>query len=235
MSKLVITTVGASLLEKDKLKGVKGWIDTKTENDIDNLIAGNVITQRNYDKIVQDYFSAVTDLRDYSAEIASLKLMKLNRDEDRVVLLFSDTPEGAFCARGNAIYINEHIAQCESVNGTNKDVRKIRGLKIDTAKDFILMGLNNLRAIVVDLFKNKRDKDEIYFNFTGGYKGEIPLITILAKNWFNGVPLFYLFEPKNKKPELIKMIVKENKIEMYTGKTKEIIEILPNGEVEISG
>ena len=61
------------------------------------------------------------------------------------------------------------------------------------------------------------------------------LITILAKNWFNGVPLFYLFEPKNKKPELIKMIVKENQIEMYTGKTKEIIEILPNGEVEISG
>ena len=114
--------------------------------------------------------------------------MKLNRDEDRVVLLFSDTPEGAFCARGNAIYINEHIAQCESVNGTNKDVRKIRGLKIDTAKDFILMGLNNLRAIVVDLFKNKRDKDEIYFNFTGGYKGEIPLLIILKTHI---LPVFY--------------------------------------------
>lgn len=194
MSKLVITTVGTSLLDKKGLEGTKGWIEKKSNGEIDNLIAGKSLGgQKEKDMKVQEYLENNLQLKDYSAEIASLKLINLNKNEDRVILLFSDTSSCAFCARSNAIYISKYIAQCELGNGQDKDVRKIHGMEAKEAKKFV-EGLPRLKDLL-DEFEQQANaqKRELVFNITGGYKGLIPLITFFSRRLPHKT-LYYLYQ-----------------------------------------
>ena len=182
MAKLVITTVGTSLLEKQDITKVREWIKYKSATDVDYIITGNSGgEQYHYDSLVQSYLQQPDLLlKDTTAEIASLLKMDLNKEQDRVVLLFSDTPGGAVCARANAIYINEYLAKCELGNGSDKDVRKIDGLEVkdpDKFKRALYKLIDVIKEFQTDQYSSNYD---VLFNITGGYKGAIPYISMYA-------------------------------------------------------
>ena len=199
MSKIVITTVGTSLLEKKDLATVKGWLSKKMKKDIDDLFAGTSPGQEAKDKTVSEYFKTLdtssidnAELEDYSAEISSLKMMLnlkyLNKDNDRVKLLFSDTPDCTFCARANALYIKKHLAKCDYEH----DVIKIDGLEVKEAHTF-LNGLENLISQLEKIKEDAKEKNfDIVFNITGGYKGVIPFISFFARK--HKLSLYYLYQ-----------------------------------------
>jgi len=188
MAKIVITTVGTSLLEKTGLEKVKGWLSQKRKADIENLLKGTAIGQQEKDKTVEEYLVKVKDLKDYPGEISSLKRMNLNKNEDTVKLLFSDTPEGTFCARANALYIQKNLAICDY----SKDIKKIDGLEVKEPQSFV-KGLENLISLLKQIKDEAEDKGkEIVFNITGGYKGIIPFISFFAKK--RQIKLYYLYQ-----------------------------------------
>jgi putative CRISPR-associated protein (TIGR02619 family) len=188
MAKIVITTVGTSLLEKTGLEKVKGWLSQKRKADIDNLLKGTAIGQQEKDKTVEEYLVKVKNLEDYPGEISSLKRMKLNKDADRVKLLFSDTPEGAFCARAIALYIQKDLAICDY----SKDIKKIDDLEVKKPQSF-LKGLENLISLL-EKIKDEVEKEgnEIVINITGGYKGIIPFISFFAEE--HQKKIYYLYQ-----------------------------------------
>jgi putative CRISPR-associated protein (TIGR02619 family) len=144
----------------------------------------------------------VTDGPFAPAEIASLWKLGLNKDQDRVVLLYSDTPEGIFCARVLALYINQHIAQCELGDGSDKDVRKIKGLQVKDANEFKQTGLNELKNSIENITEMYRQIDERILNITGGFKVAIPYLTVLA--WDYLMVIIYLYEESDSLIEIKK-------------------------------
>jgi len=210
-SKLVITTVGTSFIEKLGMENVKDHDGSFVENSIYNPDLSRNILERCKKQSTEEaeaYFSAdnhlmkqaleclIKNLTDpdthakfATAEIASLWKIGLKKN-DRVVLLYSDTPEGVFCARVNAMFISQSkMARCELGHDADKDVRKVAGLKIKDEKEFKDMGLKNLEKIIDELVKNQ----EVWIlNITGGFKGVVPWASIFA--WNNNGIIAYIFE-----------------------------------------
>ena len=181
MTKLIITTVGTSLLDKKIHAGFNKWINMRQQNQIPQLFKKEAPAQQKYEEHVMEYFLKMTRRKDYTAEIASLKLMEINKEEDRVVLLASDTFSGVFCALMNQFYINENIALCEPGNGDDKDLRIIKGLEAKEASRFV-DGLNNLSDLLWEFdAEAAKQGRELIFNITGGYKGIIPFIAFYAR------------------------------------------------------
>lgn len=139
------------------------------------------------------------------AELSSLYLLLNPREKDsysvpkptdgtkhRVVLLTSDTPEGVFCGRCIADYINENDALKSDLEVQDDDIIIIKGLVGEEATSFQTQGLNSLVEAVVPLVTDKR-YERIVLNLTGGYKGSIPYLTLLGVIYPN-VDIVYLYE-----------------------------------------
>ncbi|MFQ5677214.1 MAG: hypothetical protein ACE5G1_15080 [bacterium] len=148
---------------------------------------------------------------EYSAEIASLRQIGLDKQDDKVILLFSDTPDGAFCAWVNAKFIQ---SEKPAVLNLEKNVIRIPGLNTENAEDFVNIGLRRLITTIEKLVDDYKGY-QIYLNFTGGYKGIIPALTDVAIR--KVLPLYYLFEPDEelKHPELIKILFQSGKLKYY--------------------
>ena len=118
--------------------------------------------------------------------------MNLNSD-DTVILLCSDTPDGAFCGLVNQKYISETM-------GINCELKIIDGLEAKEAKNF-LAGLETIIKLLNDT-KNEsiKSEKELILNITGGYKGVIPFLSLFAKK--NKRKIVYLYQDS----ELIEII-----------------------------
>jgi len=176
MSKVVITTVGTSLGGKELLnKNCRDHIDSLSKKS--NFTADDIINMKDdssnrfLEQCIEYLNNSKRELKDYSAEIASLKLMDLN-GEDKVILLCSDTPDGAFCGLVDQKYISETMKiSCE--------LKIIDGLEASEGEKF-LSGLKNVAKETKKIINENSDYNEVIINITGGFKGAIPMLTVLA-------------------------------------------------------
>lgn len=149
-------------------------------------------------------------MRDSPAEIASLSLMapKLGPD-DRIVLLHSDTGEGAFCAEVLRRVLKRELSDIREARGSYPfsaavEVQRIEGLRVtdepgaqsdddeELEDSFVRRGLasyvEHVWAAYQELYeRSKEHKDAdfpqdkaLIFNVTAGYKGMVPIARDLA-------------------------------------------------------
>lgn len=198
MSKLIITTVGTSVINNELYpKEFNNYIKELTK---DKPLRGeikSIIINRTAEKIK---LSVITNLPKNmsSAEISSIKAFKFNKnlglskDDDVIALFSTDTEDGKFCAEVNKKVL-EKLGWCKVL-----DPITITGLKTkktkeneDISKDFKEVGLKKLNEEVDKLLKNP-DYKQNYFNITGGFKAVIPISTIIA--FEREMSLIYLYE-----------------------------------------
>jgi putative CRISPR-associated protein (TIGR02619 family) len=191
MPKLIITTVGTSLILNE-------IYDKRTYGSTVTLMQkGTKPSEDKYNQIVnssaEKLMTAVNanlEGKNLSAEIASLMAFKngegLGFDtNDLIVLLATNTIDGMFCADVHKKVLDD-LKWCK-VEGP----MKIDGFNTRSANDFKNAGLNNLKQ-TIDGILDGNNRDDKYFNITGGYKGIIPFATIHAFD--KGMKLIYLYE-----------------------------------------
>jgi putative CRISPR-associated protein (TIGR02619 family) len=124
-----------------------------------------------------------------SAEIeSSLQIRKEFGEDIHIMLLASDTVLSRLAAEITA----ECLAPFMDVQfNEKKDV--ISGLQAFNYKEFVGQGIPNLVREVDSRIQSYQD---VYFNITGGYKGAIPYMTIMAQVFHK--PTVYLFEDTKK-------------------------------------
>lgn len=210
MLQTIITHVGASLLEND-------CVAFRWFKDRDSLL-----NELRYERDTSAYLNDATThlvkdlhkrwsseqeqraqrLSESPAEIASLSLLGLGK-HDQVVLLHSDTAEGAFCAELlRRVLSNAQIAPQTDYPFCAEDrvtVQRINGLRVTdlrsdqpgergTLRDtFVREGLTNYVEHVWDAYhelkkriNDYQDEGALSFNVTAGYKGMIPIARDLA-------------------------------------------------------
>lgn len=189
--KRMITTVGTSLFSnyneerkdmKDHLAGIQRkrysrWLDNQERIElireaVTRWMAGN---------------------NNASAEISSiLKLREQLREVLEVHLLCSDTIESALAAERIAEYFANDAHPGIQVHFDAK-VDVIKGLQVEDANSFAQDGMINLVKRFGALAGEYGEyTDDLVLNITGGYKGTIPYLTLLAQVY--NVPIYYLFE-----------------------------------------
>lgn len=198
MSKLIITTVGTSIInnkylitknsDKEKVKDLqKGKISDDDYSDIFNKTVNKL----------KETISNNGPNDKLSAELASLRTFKQTKeyglDENDVIeLLSTDTEDGVFCADVNKKVL-ESLGWCQicepiRIEGLQtKETEKNKNI----TKNFIKYGLKNFDTKVKEIINSKLSHTK-YFNITGGFKGTIPYSTILA--FANEMHLIYLYE-----------------------------------------
>lgn len=138
------------------------------------------------------------------AELASLSL--LGRDEsgrdplgsdDRVILLASDTPSGAFCAATISQTLREGVTGAAPGRVRVVD---IAGLRADDADRFLNVGLLNTAKSLADYRPVAGSDDETLLMASGGYKGLLPYLTPIAMQL--QIPLLYLYEESDRLLEI---------------------------------
>ncbi len=93
-------------------------------------------------------------------------------------------------------YSNIEVIFNDNVKSPNADY--IENLRTDLDEEDIYLGFNNLIEKVIDISKNKNE--ETIINITGGYKGFIPILTIIAQ--LEGLKLNYIYEDSEKLIEI---------------------------------
>lgn len=196
MTKLILTTIGTSIITKKLFPPQFNSEITSIEEgnrprEYENCVKGTVTNLGNifHNKSTNEYLSA---------ELASLRVFKKNKElneDDVIVLLATDTVDGKFCAEVNKKVLDS-LKWCK-IEGPSR----IKGFKTrettpdeDIAKNFVDAGLNNLRNEVERILRSNIF-DTRYFNITGGFKGIIPFATILA--FEKMISLMYLYETSN--------------------------------------
>ena len=196
MSKLIITTVGTSIISNRLFP--EGY-----NTQIEELKSGTRI--RNHERIIDETTAAIKRAIDnngpnklLSAELASLRVFEQNHGiskDDTIVLFSTDTEDCRFCAEVNKKVLNE-LGWCNVPEPVVIEGLKTRRTEKDEdiSKTFMEAGLRKLSEETENIL-NKGSFDEKYFNITGGFKATIPFVTILAFN--KGITLIYLYEESN--------------------------------------
>jgi putative CRISPR-associated protein (TIGR02619 family) len=118
-----------------------------------------------------------------SAETTSiLKFLDKIKSQIYIVPITTDTIESNICAE----IISDYLKKIDNIFVSDSIL--IEGLQVKDNKKFLREGMPKLLA--------RLDKygaqSEVYLNFTGGYKGTIPYLTLWAQ--VNNVKMFYLYE-----------------------------------------
>jgi CRISPR/Cas system-associated protein Csm6 len=188
----IVTTVGASLftnyLEKsDFIKADYKAIKDSLHQDWDNKQSRIGSIKKNAD--FKSWISR--NIKDSCAEIASLlKIIETQKEDVRIRLLATDTILSRLAAE---LIIEQTITH--PVSGEDvivefypeRDV--IRGLRIDDAEVFETEGLHQFVKRFAGLDKQY---GPLILNITGGYKGLIPYLTLIAQLY--NAPVMYKFE-----------------------------------------
>jgi len=140
-----------------------------------------------------------------SAEISSIIEIhnKHKKAKLKVYLLASDTVLSVLSAKlvkewfDNSKYENIDVIFNDNVKNPNADY--IENLRTDLKDENALFeGFNNLIKKVVELSKDKNE--DTIINITGGYKGFIPILTIIAQ--LEGLKLNYIYEDSDRLIEI---------------------------------
>jgi len=239
MSKLIITTVGTSIINNKHL--ITGDSDKRKVRNLQN----EDISDNDYNYL---FNKTVNNLKDtisnngpnvmLSAELASLRTFKQTYGLDKndvIYLISTDTEDGLFCADVNKKVLESqrccHICEPIRIEGlhtketeTNKNI----------AKDFKKCGLENFDKKVKEII-NSNLSCKKYFNITGGFKGIIPYSTMLA--FANDMRLIYLYEESKDliviPPPYSKYSIKQKKdiIEFFSSLTDEMKNIMKNDSI----
>jgi putative CRISPR-associated protein (TIGR02619 family) len=196
MPKLILVTVGTSALfeHSDWKNGSNGNFWEKPEDLIARLeqeALNNQSTEYNHQK--KQVFNALkSNLETYyanneqglntlSAEIASLLAMGKEpsigniTNDDKIVLLHSDTVDGKLCAEVTAEVIRSHFCSDTMVKPLVGIRVQSRTVGEDIRQIFVNQGLNSLQEEVrraTETFRQEHGEiAPCYFNITGGYKG----------------------------------------------------------------
>ena len=134
----------------------------------------------------QDEAAAIAALGGTTAELASMALARHQRGTlGNVVLLASDTPAGRLAAT-----IVAEVAR--SVWTSDRfEFQTCAGLNPERPDDFFSVGLANVRSAAKNVIAANPGAEHT-LNITGGFKGAIPFLTLLAIEL--GIDLIYLFE-----------------------------------------
>lgn len=112
---------------------------------------------------------------DISAEINTLNALNLV-ESDRVVLLSTDTAMGCLCSQ----ILKECIVKAFSLKEDNIVIRQIEMLQVDDSSKLRERGLFQLMKTVISIIEENDFHYDIIINPTGGYKGVVPFLTIIA-------------------------------------------------------
>lgn len=213
--KTIITTVGTSLFTNYKEKVRKEGRDDLISNYLDNLEQHDASS---YDKFLNTDIAEIKYVlmeveKDWlekpssSAEMQSIdKFIEENKDnvsaeKISVYLLATDTIQSCLAAEIICKVLNEKysgMATFEPEYG--KGI--IEGLTVEPKEkdkkdpNFFDKGLMNLVERVKQLIDQaKAEKRDVVLNISGGYKGIIPVMTIVGQ--LEGVPLIYQYEKSN--------------------------------------
>jgi len=161
MTRLLITTVGTSLLTNRDTRPWSGW----------NGRNGDPLPD---EKVVQEWLASA-DLVVVSAETNSLRSLFLE-SSDRILFLHSDTPEGRFCSHQLCnFYKKKH-----SLTDTEVAEKELKALGYQH-ESFAQRGLRSLVSEVIDAIKDANSKGyQPIFCATGGFKAEIAFLNILG-------------------------------------------------------
>lgn len=196
MARLIITTVGISIITKEN---EKIWVNYKDE--IKSIKNGRKplrydacvdFTVKNLFRIFKQHHASNSHL---SAELASLCVLKDNDkidEDDKIVLLSTETMGGQFCADVNKKVLDMlkwcNVSEPTIIKGFK--TKKTTENDENISESFTIDGLNNLKKQVEKLVITKNEDN--YFNITGGYKAIIPFSTIVA--FSKSMSLMYLYE-----------------------------------------
>lgn len=219
MGRLFITSVGISLI--DNTFGRNSNKSIRTSSILQRMKAvelekGKVSGQA---RLEDDFFQKLLNIPEkdipnelrrgsnnrFSAEFSSLYVMDVNPQTDKIILLATDSGEGIFAARVNKRLICHRLMEapldvvtwqndrkpdpCEALQEVQ--IIRVDKMRMDNPGDFERYGIHNLLKIIEDINKNYPD-DEKLVNFTGGFKGIIPILTGIA--WRYNWRSFYLYE-----------------------------------------
>jgi len=194
----VITTVGTSIFDKYEEADSAHKVN---RNYINKPFSGSDEKRNKREKEkIKKWINYVDDKYKISAEIKSLlKLKEEKKDEELdVYLLATDTVASSLAAE----IVKEFLEKENFRVHFDPRYDVIRDLQVEDFDRFE-KGKNNLINRISELIdefvkdersnkKRKFIRENVVFNITGGYKGIIPILTILAQLY--EVRLFYVFE-----------------------------------------
>jgi len=203
--RLVITTVGASVFNRDKLERLYLWLpwdDSRrslpqvTMNQhrawLDQTLPRKLAEFR--DAYIKELSKLTIDeekdkprrnlTNAFSAELTSIYLMRLNAEHDRIVLLLSDSPEGVFAG----LIVQQALREIFSII---PELQLVNGLQTENFQDFSINGLERFADLVTGSIKKFPQHTPI-LNVTGGFKSLIPSATYVALG--HDIPLYFSFE-----------------------------------------
>lgn len=196
----IITTVGSSIFTN-----YMEYAKQNEKDDLNLIYLRNNFSENNEDRnsIVKEKINkwinsiSYNEKKQISAEIKSLiKLQKEKKDKLDVYLITTDTIDSYLAAEIIKDFFDsdENISIRSIIRIPNLQVEKFK--KFEEGKDNLINEIDSLiYGFVKDIELEKQKKylrENVIFNITGGYKGIIPIMTILAQLY--ECVIFYIFE-----------------------------------------
>jgi putative CRISPR-associated protein (TIGR02619 family) len=194
-SKLVLTPVGASILDPYRLsESEKEQWNKLDKNNLINLQKGSVKDQKELEeqlvkKLKSLDINTEDGLRQTSPEIKSLTKIRISND-DKVILYASETPKGIVTAR----VIGEFIKQVWKCPFKAENIEVVSGLQVEDAGKFRSLGVVRYVESVVNKINDPNNLygREIILNATAGFKSLVPYTTLIGLLF--KIPVKYIFE-----------------------------------------
>lgn len=186
-SRVVLTSVGTSIItniNRDLIKEISQYSWESNGKDIKKL------EDELKSKLNQNNFNSEEFKTKISAEINSLNKMKLQKD-DLIVLISTDTADGRISAELLKIIISNSL----SISEDNIKIERVKKLNVLNSKEFREEGIKNLIELVNSYIEDKKYSYDIVINQTGGFKGVVPFLTMMAQ--IMGKKSVYIFERSN--------------------------------------
>lgn len=199
MPRLVITTVGTTII--DKYVQVDNPAKCRYKNEIEGKeIEGYTSRVERFKTDVtafvregfdSDITKAPSDtVNRLSAEIASLWIMQknniINRNDDTIALLHSDTLEGKLAADINEEILHDKAGFAHIIQKRLPDIRGRDAAAFTNAVN------GNELAEILETLKRGNLPDSCLICFSGGYKGILPIVSRFAQ--LNRINMYYLYE-----------------------------------------
>ena len=215
MKRIIFTTVGTSIFQnylKKYHSSLKFYDENIKNKEITENLSENIyeFKKRILTFCKENYPAHISDT---SAEIQSLYQMKkegiINPSEEKLVLLHSDTLDGKIAAEIIKDFFSQ-LTKNDSFKFKEIILQIMENIRGDKA-EYFRNGLEFLTDNIKSLAKNFKN---VVINFTGGYKGVIPALTILYRNlssYGKNCILCYLFEETDK---IIKFRINNGEIDI---------------------
>jgi hypothetical protein len=216
--KIVLTTVGTSCFEGEKLRRVgltnpyqqlknyfrhfpddhlPQWIENRTTfkqaDSFINAYVERLLRKHDIASEVKNPANGGVNL--FSAELTSLHLMyqdaelDLNPEEDRIIFLLSESVEGVLSGLINARLLAEGKYLRDSRGAVTPELSLVEGLQVDNFERFFSEGLDTFLKQIREVTSPTK---QTILNITGGYKALVAYSAYFA--FVEGLTLVFVFE-----------------------------------------